>query len=49
MKFQNIVIVNGEEIDMKKLNEEKRYEIVKRLNSAALGHLCYVETKDKTA
>lgn len=49
MKYQNIVIVNGKEIDMKELGEEQRCEIVNRLNRTALGHLRYVETNEKTA
>lgn len=49
MKFQNIITVDGKEIDFKELTEERRSEIVNHLNRVALGHLCYVETKDKTA
>lgn len=49
MKFQNIITVNGKEIDMKELDEKQRCEIIHRLNSTALGHLHYVETNEKTA
>lgn len=49
MRWQNIIVVDGKEIDLKELDEEKRMEIAERLNSRALEQLCYVKTEDQTA
>lgn len=49
MKVQNIIVIDGKEIDMKELTEEKRLEIANHLNRIALRHLGYEPTKDKTA
>lgn len=48
MKIKNIIVINGEEIDMEDLSESDRQKIVNQLNSIALGHLNYY-AEDQTA
>lgn len=48
MKIINIIVLNGEEIELKTLTEEKRREIANALNERALATLGYVRA-DKTA